>query len=102
MRIPIILIYLEKSLKWISFHIVYFYNMRSGHFDKCYSAGSSGAWEKVRERKRRSQRQRHREKAIETETVRERDWGETVCVSMSLSFAHVPVTPCVFLCLSVV
>lgn len=51
MRIPIILIYLEENLRWISFHTVYFYNMRSGHFDKCCSAGRREPWERVSERK---------------------------------------------------
>ena len=51
MRIPIILIYLEEGFRWISFHAVYFYNMRSGCFDKCCSAGRRGLWERLRERK---------------------------------------------------
>jgi hypothetical protein len=49
MRIPIILIYLEESLRWILFHAVYFYNMRSGHFDKCCNGSKRGPWERVRE-----------------------------------------------------
>lgn len=51
MRIPIILIYLEEGLRWISFHAVYFYNMRSGCFDKCCSEGRRGLWERLSERK---------------------------------------------------
>lgn len=69
---PIILIYLEKSLRWILFHTIYFYSMRSGHFDKCCSAGWRGAWERVseRQRKRGSERDRDTEikTAIETKT----------------------------------
>lgn len=65
MRIPIILIYLEEGLRRISFHAVYFYNMRSGCFDKCCSAGKRGLWERLRERKS--------EKGVEGETEAEID-----------------------------
>ena len=78
MRIPIILIYLEEGLRWISFHAVYFYNMRSGCFDKCCSAGRRGLWERLRERKSEKgvgekQRQRQTEIQRERKPQRQRD-----------------------------
>lgn len=60
-------------------HAVYFYNMRSGCFDKCCSAGRRGLWERLRERKSEKRvgrnRGRDRQRYKEKESRRGRDSG---------------------------